>query len=278
MNFESVNIFNNFYQASSFFPMPVVLMSTRSESGRINLGPYSLCFPHFISGENRHGMMFIARGSSNTAQNLLRTKKVSINFLPMKRRFMKNCVELGFPGETTEEKMKNSIFTLQKSTLGEEYPDIVSESIQVFECTWDESYPLKPDLNDDEDLELHFLLTIDRILMPEKWKKSLLEKKRFPVLPVDYGYRNNSDFWFARHLRPFRIPIPKSKSVGVDTIIYATDRLDPDLKWEKAACEKLVKVPRPFLSKVLRGILERAKADGVTLITPDYLDQIREKK
>lgn len=37
-DFESIRILDNFYQTSPFFPMPVVLMSTVSESGATNLG------------------------------------------------------------------------------------------------------------------------------------------------------------------------------------------------------------------------------------------------
>lgn len=48
--FTEVRILDNFYQTSSFFPMPVVLVSTVAESGQTNLGPYSLCFPHIITG------------------------------------------------------------------------------------------------------------------------------------------------------------------------------------------------------------------------------------
>ncbi|MFX0103752.1 MAG: hypothetical protein ACFFCS_29590 [Candidatus Hodarchaeota archaeon] len=51
--FRSVQILNNFYQTSSFFPMPVVLMSTISESGKTNIGPYSLCFPYEVSGKGK---------------------------------------------------------------------------------------------------------------------------------------------------------------------------------------------------------------------------------
>ena len=39
-DFEDVRMLDNFYQTSSFFPMPVVLVSTLSEEGQTNLGPY----------------------------------------------------------------------------------------------------------------------------------------------------------------------------------------------------------------------------------------------
>lgn len=74
--------------------MPVVLMSTFSESGQTNIAPYSLRFPHVISG--KHAMMLIARGSSNTAQNILRTGLAAINFIPDDKEYLKCCVELDF--------------------------------------------------------------------------------------------------------------------------------------------------------------------------------------
>ena len=56
--FVDVRILDNFYQTSSFFPMPVVLVSTVAETGQTNLGPYSLCFPYIIAGE--HAMILIS--------------------------------------------------------------------------------------------------------------------------------------------------------------------------------------------------------------------------
>lgn len=66
--FTEVRILDNFYQTSSFIPMPVVLISTFAESGRINLGPYSLCFPHIVAGEGERSMMLIARGTATRLQ------------------------------------------------------------------------------------------------------------------------------------------------------------------------------------------------------------------
>ena len=37
-DFTEVRIVDNFYQTSSFIPMPVILVSTFAESGMINLG------------------------------------------------------------------------------------------------------------------------------------------------------------------------------------------------------------------------------------------------
>ncbi len=95
--FQELRIVDNFYQTSSYFPMPIVLAGTLSEEGMTNLGPYSLCFPYYIAGRGYYAMMLNARNSSNTARNILRTGKVSINFIPDKRRYMRQAVALGYP-------------------------------------------------------------------------------------------------------------------------------------------------------------------------------------
>ena len=279
-HFVDVRILDNFYQTSSFFPMPVVLISTLSESGLTNLGPYSLCFPYIVAG--KHSMMLGTRGDSNTSLNLQRTGVCAINFITDSRRFMEAAVRLGFPGETTEEKMEDCPFTLVPSTRTDEqrapgidYPKVVAEAVQVFECTWDESYPIKID---PDSPECHFVLTIDKIVMREKWRKSLLEGRGFPRLPIDYGFRDNAYFWFTKHRRPYRVGLPKDKGVTTDAIKYAVQRIEPDIPWQEESYERLVRIPRVFLTRVIRQIVEEAKAQGVTEITPEFLDTVRDKR
>ncbi len=280
--FENLKILDNFYQTSSFFPMPVVLVGTVSESGQTNIGPYSLCFPYRIAGEGKHAMKLNARSDSNTATNIRRTGVCSINFIEDDKKYMENCVMLGFPGETTEEKMANSIFTLLPSTrtneekeAGKQYPEIVEEAIQVFECTVD---PNEPVYVDEETTECHMVLLIDKIVMKSKWKQALYEGKGFPKLPIDYGYRNNADFWFTKHSKPYRLAIPESKGIDVSTIKYAVNRSDPKLDWTDEACEKLVKVPRIFINRVVRQINEQAIEAGLTEVTGEYMDMLRDKR
>lgn len=278
--FANVRILDNFYQTSSFFPMPVVLVSTVAESGATNLGPYSLCFPHVISGE--HAMILISRATSNTAQNIQRFGVCDINFLPDDKKYMKNCVMLGFPGETTEEKMESSIFTLLPATRTEEerqpgvlYPHIIAEAIQAFECTWDQSYPMQ---YNEETQECQFVLRLDKVVMKSKWRDCLFEGKGFPRLPVDYGFRNNTAFWFTRGARPYRVPIPEEKAVDTSAVMYAAQRYDPDIRWQVEACAKLERVPRIFLTRVIAECIEAAKEEGITEITPEFLDRIRDKR
>jgi len=255
--------------------MPVVLIGTLAESGQTNLGPYSLVFPYVIAGQ--HAMMLISRSSSNTAENIRRTGKASLNFVPDGKKFMKSCVELGFPGETTEEKMKRSVFSLMDSPEvdddGDVRPQIVEEAIQVFECTWDDSYTYQP-----SEIESHFLLRIDRILMQESWKQCLMTGKGFPRLPVDYGYRDNTNFWISRHRRPAPYGIPKGRGTNVEAILYQAERLDPDIVWEEEACAKLTNVPRVFLKTVMQSANAEAHRRGMTTITPDLLDELRDKR
>lgn len=261
--------------------MPVVLISTISESGTPNLGPYSLCFPHIIADEGKYAMMLISRSTSNTAQNIRRTKLCSINFIPDDKKYLKNCVMLGYPGETTEEKMKNSIFTLLPSMRddkedGVQYPKIVEEAVQVFECTWDDSFNNK--LSEEAD---NFVLRINNILLKEKYYNGIIrgmDAKNFPRLPIDHGFRDNVFFWFQRYSKPIAEPIPKEKGQSVNTVLYQAKRYDPDIIWMEEACAKIVKVPRIFLKKVIAGCVDEAKKAGITTITPEFMDKIRDKR
>lgn len=118
--FKDLRVVDNFYQTSAFFPMPTVLAGTVAENGMTNLGAYSLCFPYYIAGKDYYAMLLECRNSSNTAQNILRGKCVSLNFIPDDKKYFREAVRLGFPGDTTEEKMKNCLFTLIESPLGKE--------------------------------------------------------------------------------------------------------------------------------------------------------------
>ncbi len=107
--FKDLRIVDNFYQTTSFFPMPTTEIGTLSEDGKTNLGSYSLCFPYYIAGKEYYAMILCCRNTSNTAKNILRTGKCSINFIPDNRKYFKEAVRLGYPGETTDEKMKRAL-------------------------------------------------------------------------------------------------------------------------------------------------------------------------
>ena len=86
--------------------------STIDENGFTNIGSYSLYFPYYIAGKEYYAMILECRNSSNTCKNLLKTGKCALNFLQDDRKYFKEAVRLGFPGETPEEKMKDCLYTL----------------------------------------------------------------------------------------------------------------------------------------------------------------------
>ena len=137
-NFKDIRITDNFYQSSSFFPMPLTLIGTLNEDGTLtSYGAYSLIFPYYIAGKKFYAMILECRNTSNTAKGLLRHKKCTINFLPYSKKNFAQHVDCGFPGDTPEEKMKNFKFTpvdglSQEQNPNEKYPKILDEALQVF--------------------------------------------------------------------------------------------------------------------------------------------------
>ena len=298
--FKNMRIVDNFYQTSSFFPMPTIEISTVDEKGFTNIGSYSLCFPYYIAGKGYYAMVLECRNSSNTCKNILRTKKCALNFITHDKKYFKEAVRLGFPGETTEEKMKDCLFTLIDGKRAREdsknkYPKIIKEAFQVFECTWVDNLDNAQNDKIQEEYNgpyhdfngitskfgAHFILKIDNILIKDKYYNSIIngvERYNFPRVPVDYGYRDSKNFWYTRFKTPIKEPIPNNKGVGLDSVKYAASRIDPDVKFTDEACAMLVKVPRVFLTLVLKGCVEWAKENNVTLITKKEMRIINDKR
>lgn len=298
--FKDMRIVDNFYQTSSFFPMPTIEISTIDENGFTNIGSYSLCFPYYIAGKEYYAMILECRNSSNTCKNLLKTGKCALNFLPDDKKYFKEAVRLGFPGDTPEEKMKDCLYTLvdgkrARENQIEKFPKVIKEAYQVFECTWvreldgAENDKIQEEYKDGyhnfngitSEFGAHFILKIDNILMKEKYYNTIINGVSagdFPKVPVDYGYRDSKNFWYTKFKRPISMPIPSNKGVGLDSVKYAAGRIDPDVKFTEDACEMLIKVPRPFLNTVLKGCVKWAKENGVTLITAKEMQIINDKR
>ncbi len=293
---QELRIVDNFYQTSSFFPMPTILVGTLSENGKTNLGAYSLCFPYYIAGKEYYAMILECRNSSNTAQNILRSKKVSLNFIPDKRAYFREAVRLGFPGETTDEKMKDCLFTLEKGLAEGERPLIVEESFQVFECTWDDSLedafldragclegydpPYRSFNGITSKFGAHFILKIDKILMRKCDRESILHgatEKNFPPVPVDYGYRDSMYFWYSPFRRPKKEKI-QAKEGDLQSVKYAAARIDPAVRFTDEACAKLTKIPRIFLKAALTQMVEIAKEENISVIDEQALALINDKR
>jgi hypothetical protein len=97
-------------------------------------------------------------------------------------------------------------------------------------------------------------------------------------LPIDYGYRDSLHFWFTEGKKPFAVDIPKGHGVTADAVLFQANRIDPDVTWEPEACAALAGVPRVFLKTVLEGGVATAKARGVSVSTPAFIQEIRDKR
>lgn len=295
---KSIRIVDNFYQSSSFFPMPTLLIGTLAEDGSTTYGAYSLCFPFYIAGKDYYAMMLNCRNSSNTCKNILRTGKACLNFVPDDKKILREVVRLGFPGDGAKEKMKDFCLTMKDGEMAAEHPDekfpkVIEESFQVFECTWmKEIDGAQDDKVQDEykapfhtcngitsEHGAHFILRIDKILLKEKYRNTIIEGVRasqFPPLPVDYGYRDSKNFWIAQKKKPYAETV-QAKAVDVQSVMYAANRIDPRVQFTKEACEMMTKVPRIFLNTALKGCVDWALNHNVSLVQPEHMEQIRNK-
>lgn len=301
-SFKDLRIVDNFYQTSAYFPMPTVLVSTLSEDGKTSIGSYSLCFPYYVAGKSYYAMILECRNSSNTAQNILRTGQCALNFIEDSRKDFKEAVRLGFPGETSAEKMEKCAFKLEEGQADQsqiQRPLIISKAYQVFECTWDSALDhaqsdslrigqlegIEPPYHDFNGITskfgCHFILKIDKILMKEKYHTAIIngvKASSFPKVPVDYGYRDSTHFWYTRFRRPTAEKVPVGKEADIQSVMYAANRIDADIKFTEGACKTVTKVPRVFLKVVLTQCIDWAKANQVTLIDETHMKIINDKR
>jgi flavin reductase (DIM6/NTAB) family NADH-FMN oxidoreductase RutF len=296
-NFKDLRMVDNFYQTSSFFPMPTVLVSTLDDEGQTSIGSYSLCFPYYVAGKDYYAMILECRNSSNTAQHLLKRPYCALSFIPHNKSYFKEAVRLGFPGQSSKEKMKNLSFQLEDSRIDKKRPKIVSQAFQVFECTWvselENAYkdqagnlegypaPYRQFNGITSEYGAHFILKIDKILLEDKYHQSIIDgvdKRSFPNIPVDFGYRDNTHFWYSPTKKYYSEPVPASKEIDISTVRYAADRTDPNIHFTDEACKRLTRVPRIFLKAALNGCVKWAKDNDVKEIGEKEMDIINDKR
>ena len=299
-SFENLRIVDNFYQTSLFFPMPTVVISTLCDDGSTSLGPYSLIQPYYVAGRDYYAMLLNCRNSSNTAQHLLKNGKCAISFIPDDPRYFKEAVKLSWPGDKPEEKMPKCNFRLEKSQIeeetGEKRPMVLSDAIQVMECTWmrdldgaendrpSDAGSYEPPYHDFNGITskfgAHFILRIDRILMKKRYADAIINGVRardFPALPVDYGYRDSKNFWYHRKRR-MHAELLQMRQASLASVRYAADRADDKVKFTDDALETILGVPRVFLPTVLKGCVAWAKENGVELVTAEHMKIINDKR
>ncbi len=300
-SFENLRIVDNFYQTSLFFPMPTVIISTLCEDGSTNLGPYSLVQPYYVAGKDYYAMLLSCRNSSNTAQNILRNGKCALNFITDEPKYFKEAVKLSWPGDKPEDKMPKCNFRLETSMITEENPEdirpmVLTDAIEAIECTWvreldgaDRDMP--GELNGYEGpyhdfngitskFGAHFILKIDKIIMKKKYRDAIINgvrAKDFPNLPVDYGYRDSKNFWFHKKTK-MRAELLQMRQASLESVRYAADRADDTVKFTDEALKTVLGVPRVFLPLVLKGCVDWAKENNVTLIDENHMKIINDKR
>ena len=295
-SFENLRVVDNFYQTSLFFPMPTVVISTVCEDGSTTLGPYSLVQPYYVAGKDYYAMLLSCRNSSNTAQNILRTGKCAINFVDDKPKTFAECVKLSWPGDKPEDKMPKCNFKLEAGQAEGTRPLVLRDAIQVIECTWvreldnaQDDAPgqlngYEPPYHDFNGITskfgAHFILKVDKILMKKKYADAIIsgvKAKDFPALPVDYGYRDSKNFWFHRKTKMRAELLPMRKQ-SLESVRYAADRADDQVKFTDDALETILNVPRVFLPLVLKGCVEWARENNCQLITAAEMKIISDKR
>lgn len=317
-SFKDLRIVDNFYQTSSYIPMPTVLLTTVAEDGTTSAGAYSLVFPYYIAkgsvenGENGYyALILSARSSSNTAQHLLKGRKhIAVNYMPdgdgsfgSRKKYHKNIVAQGWPGDTPAEKMKNFGFTLEDGLCAADddgpRPQVVQEAYQVFECTWmsdleNATEDIGKELTDGfypgpyrdfngitTQYGCHFILRIDKVLMKPKYYDNIIngvQGKNWPDVLICHGYRDSKNFWFAKTPRPVIPQMLPIREASLSSVRYAADRTDPDVHFTDDALKTLLNVPRVFLPTVLKGCVAWAKENGVTEITEKEMSIINDKR
>ncbi|MDD3401378.1 MAG: hypothetical protein PHT58_07115 [Eubacteriales bacterium] len=298
-SFKNLRMVDNFYQTSAFFPMPTVLISTLADDGSTTIGAYSLCFPYYIAGKSYYAMLLECRNSSNTAQNILKRGVCALNFLDDSKDDFRETVRLGFPGETSAQKMKDCKFELEVGQSEGKRPLVISKAFQVMECSWDDSLenafedrtrvgqldgiepPYRSFNGITSKFGCHFILKIDKMLMKERFYNAIVngvKASAFPHVPVDYGYRDSTNFWYTKFTRPIAMKIPAAKEADLTGVVYAANRIDDKVKFTEDACKMMTKVPRVFLKVALQGCVNWARVNGVTLITPEHMKIINDKR
>ncbi len=161
----------------------------------------------------------------------------------------------------------------------------MSELEHAYECQAGQLDGYEPPFNDFNGITskfgAHFILKIDKIIMKEKYHQAIIDgvkPKSFPKIPVDYGYRDNTNFWYTPSTNYRSEPIPAAKEMDINTVRFAADRTDPNIFFTDDACQKLVKVPRIFLKAALESCAKWARENQITVISAKEMDIINDKR
>ena len=271
---------DNWYQRCSFLGSTFALITSVSEDGQTNIGPYQLSFPFEVN--TGRSWMVISRNTSNTATNVFRTHKCALNFIEYDETQIDTILKFGYPGQSTAEKMAyNSFELIDSPTPGRESsdicPKILADAFQVYECTLDiERINENPILRDSP--SAHLLLNIDTILVKESWMKFVDGSgDSMPRIPLTYGFRGGNTFWFGETQPAYKLPIP-DMGANHELVHYEANRLDDEVRFTWGACRQLSGIPNAFVQNVLRGIVKQAKARGVSEVDEDFVVALNKER
>ena len=68
------------------------------------------------------------------------------------------------------------------------------------------------------------------------------------------------------------------RKASLESVRYAADRADDTVKFTDDALQTILGVPRVFLPVVLKGCVQWAKENGVTLVTAEHMKIINDKR
>jgi hypothetical protein len=265
--------------------MPFAMITTVNEEGVTSIGPHSLTFPFNLIEEP--SWMLVSRAGSNTSTNLRNGSKAALHFVEFKKSWLKPIVELGYPGIEPEEKMKDIPFEMVGSPTeayahDPKFPQIMNDAFQVYECEVDGEFKYQPHRETDPvGCEDFWSLKIKNVLLKESFEKKLIGQKKFPSMPISYGFRHNDKerrFFFTSHNKPFAVPIPTPKGLEYQSIYYQANKIDPEVRFSEDACKLLVEIPKAFMGMALKGIVKEAKEQGVTMVDEEFTKAFNERR
>ena len=270
---------DNWYQSSSYWPSSFALITTVDDDGNTNVAPYQLSFPFEVIGGR--SLLLISRQNSNTDRYIKRAGVCALNYVEFDRKTLKKIVTLGFPGQTTTEKMKDNPYTLidsptpSRASDGVRHPKILKEAFQVHECTWDSAQPIGVDGR----TPAYFVLRIENILLKERWAANMGDSATMmPRMPITFGFRGGTQFWFAELKKPFWLTTPTDKGPKEEAILYEANRIDPDVSFTRDACKAMTGIPRPFVKAALKSIVKQAKEQGVDVVDVAFVEKVNAER
>ena len=122
------------------------------------------------------------------------------------------------------------------------------------------------------------LLNIDNILVKEEWVPYIDGSgDKMPNIPLTYGFRGGSTFWFGEVQPAYKLPIP-DMGPNHEVIHYEANRMDEEIRFTWDACKQLSGIPNAFLQNVLGGIVKQAKARGVTEVDEAFIQTLNRER